>query len=155
MDATGDGILTADELSVALPQLKAQVQFGSILANMLEFADLNQDSVLCRADWDQYVATLPSYPDVVMTGFQEAVARIPQAPLPQVSPFLEPMASPATKPQADAAPAHLREPVEAVDYNSVDELLASTRQGALAPLSGKYLVGLAKGWRVWLCEVPI
>ena len=39
-------------------------------------------------------------------------------------------------------------PVEAVDYDSVDELLAPTMHGALAPLSGRFLLGLAEVWRV-------
>uniref|UniRef100_A0A7S0ZYF5 Calpain catalytic domain-containing protein n=1 Tax=Noctiluca scintillans TaxID=2966 RepID=A0A7S0ZYF5_NOCSC len=37
---------------------------------------MNHDSELGRAEWDQYVAILPSYPDTVITGFEEAVAQL-------------------------------------------------------------------------------
>ena len=57
-----------------------------------------------------------------------------QAPAPP--PVLQPVVSPAAAASME-------------DFDSIEGLLAPVRSGALAPLSGKFVIQLAEGWIAW------
>ena len=116
------------------------------MATLLSCPRLRDDRLSGSCGPDQPPAACCCSPGASPSGLSRDGVRRCSHASPSGAVFPEPISSPATVPQAVAAPVHLREPLEAVDYNSVHELPASTRHGALSPLSGKCLLGVAEGW---------